>query len=59
MNAPIAQSVEQLPFKQTVAGSIPAGGTKICATNYVQTEKTNCLAFVSNRIQVFGSEGLV
>jgi hypothetical protein len=25
----------------------------------VQTEKTNCLAFVSNRIQVFGSEGLV
>lgn len=27
--APIAQSVEQLPFKQTVAGSNPAGRTKI------------------------------
>ena len=26
--APIAQSVEQLPFKQTVAGSNPAGRTK-------------------------------
>ena len=25
--APIAQSVEQLPFKQMVAGSIPAGRT--------------------------------
>ena len=32
---PIAQSVEQLPFKQTVEGSIPSGGTK--------TKVTNCL----------------
>ncbi len=29
MIAPIAQSVEQMPFKHKVAGSIPAGGTKI------------------------------
>ncbi len=27
-HVPIAQSVEQLPFKQTVEGSIPSGGTK-------------------------------
>jgi hypothetical protein len=27
-NAPIAQSVEQLPFKQMVVGSIPTGRTK-------------------------------
>lgn len=27
-HAPIAQSVEQLPFKERVAGSIPAGRTK-------------------------------
>ncbi len=26
--APVAQSVEQLPFKERVAGSIPAGRTK-------------------------------
>ena len=26
--APIAQSVEQLPFKERVAGSIPAGRTQ-------------------------------
>ncbi len=26
--APIAQSVERLPFKEMVAGSIPAGRTK-------------------------------
>jgi hypothetical protein len=28
LHALIAQSVEQLPFKETVAGSNPAGGTK-------------------------------
>lgn len=27
-NAPVAQSVEQLPFKERVAGSIPAGRTR-------------------------------
>lgn len=27
--APIAQLAEQLPFKQLVAGSSPAGGTKL------------------------------
>jgi hypothetical protein len=27
LHVPIAQPVEQLPFKQTVAGSIPAGDT--------------------------------
>ncbi len=27
-NVPIAQSVEQLPFKQMVAGSNPAGDTQ-------------------------------
>jgi hypothetical protein len=27
LHALIAQSVEQLPFKETVAGSNPAGGT--------------------------------
>ena len=27
-NAPIAQSVEQLPFKQMVVGSIPTGRTR-------------------------------
>ena len=27
-NAPIAQLVEQLPFKETVAGSIPAERTR-------------------------------
>ena len=26
---PVAQLVEQLPFKETVAGSIPAGWTRI------------------------------
>ena len=29
--APLAQSVEQLPFKETVAGSIPAEGIKTAA----------------------------
>lgn len=31
-NVPIAQSVEQLPFKQMVAGSNPAGDTNVKKT---------------------------
>ncbi len=31
--APIAQPVEQLPFKQKVVGSIPTGGTR---KNYIK-----------------------
>jgi hypothetical protein len=34
-NPPVAQMVEQLPFKEMVAGSIPAGGTiQLLMNNY-------------------------
>ncbi len=36
--APVAQSVEQLPFKEMVAGSIPAGRTYL-------NEPTICRSF--------------
>ena len=38
-NVPIAQSVEQLPFKQMVAGSNPAGDTDF--QKYVVIKKKN------------------
>ena len=38
VDAPIAQSVEQLPFKQMVAGSNPAGGTEISRRIFLSLE---------------------
>ncbi len=40
--APIAQSVEQVPFKDKVAGSIPAGRTKF-QRNFVAPEQSKAL----------------
>ncbi len=38
IKALVAQLVEQLPLKQTVAGSNPAGGTRIHENNYTESE---------------------
>ena len=54
---PVAQSVEQLPFKERVAGSIPAGRTKISGANFCPTEKAALAAFVQESKRLSLSRG--
>lgn len=55
--APIAQLVEQLPFKEKVVGSIPTGGTKIKipligVLILMPPDNMNCFILVRDRIGV-------
>ena len=59
LNAPLAQLVEQLPFKQTVAGSIPGRGTIELKLELCPRDRKKPLTrsfFLGNEICRFGKK---